>query len=1100
MAAQLKTADELYRGAWNGVPDEFAARFGTVYAHYADAEREHKRLGGALVKPSLTSWRLLGSWEEVDAEMKKYVGRLGFAWYYCLGDQPRKLRFDVEAKPDQVDRWDPEEWHAGAVELERAFYDFLRDRHPDLYEEAERVVSNRRSRIGVVHAHRDDKYSTHIVSAFVFEDQVAEFRCMMEFRIWLGVREQYGPMYPFIDWGIYGRGAGSSTLRMAGSAKADGSAMLTSEAFEYFKHNDPIECHRRFNPQFVSSDGCTPVSRHRFEPSGAEQEEWRREDARQRADEVEAPDPQTLPETRELQAFICRQLGLSSYVLMRGRTVTALRYEAADISIPPGMDWGRVWFRVACALPLGFGGRAAFWEFVTKARPDRPNTPVRRSKYDDRLGKTAHVVRRPMSMRYLARMMCLPPRCVQVYTRNDRGDVYLHTNGRLDEGRFVGNLHWTHPEEIINMRYVDIPFGEGVLALSSPMGTGKTQFLKRLCEGEGKKTVVVSCRRTLARHLAQELDALLYINQKAADLCNAQRLVIQLESLGMKWAKHHARSGALPTDIDVLAVDEFVSLMMHFGSDTMAKWRRLCAEALGHLMRHARTVVLLDADMTPDAAPLQFVREVAPNRPIRIVRNITPPDPRRTYTFMNYDALLHKLNEATDEGVRIGVVCTNRALLHTVMNALERRGARGVKVYSSDTSDEDVERDMRSVDDAWADMQVVGFTSTITVGVDYNGPERTIFAVVDPNSTDAQQVVQMTGRFRKAVAIFVAFTDRDVNNDLLHLPDTQDEIVLCKKAVMADAVQRYPDFMTVGMDGSIVMGDTKLDRLLAWVAERCMRSRNHCRREMCYLIRMSGNSIVLDETLFQAAPAGNELSQSMQDGSREYRGESMTALGDALRNAMPSDQTPMGTQEHRVAVLRERIERMLQLGPVGDRDARWWALVAHSLPQLVRHAVLESLVDERRMDDARKADLWSVMPDTTLEIGETPLMALYLTTGRIDEPVVAAPFQGAEIIALAELMLELRGQDSEVVSRETFTSERYCARYRDTMQKHPELVKKLGLKGNLRNGELTVRNRATFLQKCGAYFGLKYSMGTMQRLFDPAQPFPAAPPHLSKLF
>lgn len=1095
--ADAPTPRELYHGP--------GYDYAETFDNYADAARAVARTPGMfMVKPSLYTWLVCNSWALVDQRMRGATG----PWFYAFGDAPRRLRFDCESR----DIEGADTWARKCRVIEGAFYQFLAERHADRFDVhgEGRDIADRRFRYAAVDAHRADKMSTHITSKFVFADHVQEYRCMEEFRGWATADGRYAYLVAIIDWGIYGLEPGASTLRMAGTAKdARGTGLLTSGPYEFWAGVDAIQMHLSFNPQFVTC--ALPLAAAWFPPSEREQDVWRREDEAQHRGEIEAEEVADIPEAlHELTRYVRRRpCGDGLCIILTGtHSVTVLEVASIDIGETP---WQRVWFRTACALQhVPGGGMPLFRRFVSLARP-----PVlegaRREKYDERYWRAPPAAHRP-SAQYLQRMMCARESRLSIYTRNERGDVYLHRDRVVaGEGRFIGNLNWVNAEVIVDTPYVEYPAPEnGILAIASPMGTGKTQYARGIVgtRRSGLRVLCITCRRTLARHLAQELELDLYIGMTPQQLVGARRLVVQFESL-QKWAKQHARvSGALPVDaFDVLIIDEFVSLMMHLASDTMSSRRRVCMATLAHLLRHVPRVLGLDADLEPDGAPMDFVRNVAPGRSVVSVRNITLPRPLRTYTFMGYEALLLRLNDAVDEGVRIGLVCTNRALMHTIAESLRLRGAAGVATYSSESADEDIERDMASVDEAWRDMQVVAFTSTITVGVDYNGPPRLVFAVVDATSTDAQQVVQMTGRFRGATEVLVAFTKRNTNNrGDLHVPDQPAEVQESLERLLEQVAAQHVDFMDVDECGRVRAADTPLTRVLAWAIACKQRSRDNCMAAMKRHILAHGNRFVEHETLRQPGQ-GRELTQETQERCRQRRGTGMMEEGQLIADAPDNpDDARVGTAEHARSIFKSRVGLLLGLD-LRTRDARWWAIVANSLPQLTNRRVLGASLDGRS-GDALLTDLWAVFGDAGVRAGvhwaDNPLMSLYIAHRRIDEPLGAASFTGAEVQAVASLLFEIGtgrpGLLPPVTGTERYTSDEYRALFIETMALHGDLAAKLNLQGDVRSGILTARNRASLMRKLAAYFGMEYRAGRVHDVCRPEYEAIVPPPHLSKLF
>jgi hypothetical protein len=277
------------------------------------------------------------------------------------------------------------------------------------------------------------------------------------------------------------------------------------------------------------------------------------------------------------------------------------------------------------------------------------------------------------------------------------------------------------------------------LAVKSHLGTGKTRRCIEACtpspwNAGAEKVLVMSCRQTFTTHICAELKGFMdYRTIKGATI-DQDKVVCQVQSL---WKCKDM------TPRDLLLVDEVESILANLTPNKTHKKYLETVAAFEMLMKTSRRVIVLDAFLSDRS--LEMLKTLRGD--CHIVINPTLPY-ARTADLVDEAGLYNSIQTNLKDKKRLVCIwgAKNKAKsFHSTVSSSVRH-----VLYTGDSDAKIKEEHLADVDTHWAALDLVGYTATITVGVNYNGPsfdQACMYAT--PWSCPSRDYIQALHRARK---------------------------------------------------------------------------------------------------------------------------------------------------------------------------------------------------------------------------------------------------------------------------------------------------------------------------------------------------------------
>jgi hypothetical protein len=277
------------------------------------------------------------------------------------------------------------------------------------------------------------------------------------------------------------------------------------------------------------------------------------------------------------------------------------------------------------------------------------------------------------------------------------------------------------------------------LAVKSHLGTGKTRRCIEACtpspwNAGAEKVLVLSCRQTFTTHICAELKGFIdYRTIKGATI-EQDKVVCQVQSL-WKCKDMEPR--------DLLLVDEVESILANLTPNKTHKKYLETVAAFEMLMKTAKRVIVLDAFLSDRS--IEMLKTLRGD--CHIVINPTLPY-KRTADLVDEAGLYNSIQSNLKNKKRLvciwGAKNKAKSFHSTISSSIQH------VLYTGDSDAKIKEEHLADVDTHWAKPDLVGYTATITVGVNYNGPsfdQACMYAT--PWSCPSRDYIQALHRARK---------------------------------------------------------------------------------------------------------------------------------------------------------------------------------------------------------------------------------------------------------------------------------------------------------------------------------------------------------------
>jgi hypothetical protein len=323
---------------------------------------------------------------------------------------------------------------------------------------------------------------------------------------------------------------------------------------------------------------------------------------------------------------------------------------------------------------------------------------------------------------------------------NDNKTFYIHpltgiyeNNGKLIHSFNTSVLDYN----AVNCKYLDIKnpvitdiltkFFDigGILAVKSPLGSGKTRLLCDLFNNDFKnmKILNITCRISLAQDLHRKFDEFgfeIYTNKNIK--CSEQdKLLLQFDSL-RKLLKNKTL-----IKYDVIVIDEIVSLLHHMMNDNLRLdivelYNQLCV-----LIKNCKYCVMLDGMINDDV--IDIIKDFG--RPITKLYNIYKnPSPTTIHFEKSKKLMFKQINESLAQNKKIVIISSSIAQTDTIKNNLpdnviydlpedREEGYLYARVYNG-KSGKEITKDLLDVNATWQKLDILIYTSKIGCGVDFD--------------------------------------------------------------------------------------------------------------------------------------------------------------------------------------------------------------------------------------------------------------------------------------------------------------------------------------------------------------------------------------------
>lgn len=303
---------------------------------------------------------------------------------------------------------------------------------------------------------------------------------------------------------------------------------------------------------------------------------------------------------------------------------------------------------------------------------------------------------------------------------------------------WTGGRKYT-PNVIIESEYFDYqaPIKNQVLAIKSPVGTGKTQFWGRLFEKggklEGKKLISFFSRNSLIDNVVPRIEGLTKLSEELSMMVKDPQGRIALCTNSIKKF-----SNPEWFDDAVIVIDEWESVMSHIL--TSRTHRRDRTDALNLIMeafKRADRILLMDGNMSDRA--VNYAASLAPDKQVLKVENtyiqaradvdLYMGTPRKSGKF-DSSKLAPFLYPIFSCSRPILILADSQALLESIEKTLKEAGKIGLRIDSkTNVPDSEENRCLRDVNGYIREKIAKGErfdylmgSPTMGVGVDINIP------------------------------------------------------------------------------------------------------------------------------------------------------------------------------------------------------------------------------------------------------------------------------------------------------------------------------------------------------------------------------------------
>jgi hypothetical protein len=289
-------------------------------------------------------------------------------------------------------------------------------------------------------------------------------------------------------------------------------------------------------------------------------------------------------------------------------------------------------------------------------------------------------------------------------------------------------------------------------------------FVHPLLPGKRDSYVVVTHRKTLAYQLYKNLkslgqkDCVLYT--APGNHAHARKMVVQLDSI--------AKAAHITTP-DLLILDECESLVHHLSSATLAKRGAWVYSHFEAMVRSARKVIALDADLGPRSLDwLKMLR-----KDVVCYHNTFRKYTDHKVKLIDDKALwLDKLLVTLAAGKNVAVPCTSKSTALALFSRVRELGYTAA-VYTGDTGDAVKAEAFADVNVAWSSYQFVAWTSCCEAGVSFDIEHfHAVFAAAEVGGPSPRAFIQMLHRVRRVASKTIYLFVDDPARHQLTAPDT----------------------------------------------------------------------------------------------------------------------------------------------------------------------------------------------------------------------------------------------------------------------------------------------------------------------------------------
>lgn len=280
------------------------------------------------------------------------------------------------------------------------------------------------------------------------------------------------------------------------------------------------------------------------------------------------------------------------------------------------------------------------------------------------------------------------------------------------------------------------------LLIKSGMNTGKTTELRRTLMREmHARVIVITTRIAFARTMLASLRSLGFkLYQEVDDVRNEDLLIIEYESL----RKLVGPDGTLQP-FDCVVMDEVESLLCNTTSPTNGDYLQVNKTVFEGLITTAARVYAMDADLSDKT--VRFFNDTVGADNVTLHHNHRQSLERKVVMDNKLDVWLRRIKASLDAGKRIVVASGSKKIVDAHVIPIVK-GLR-YKYYHGECDDALLD-DFDSIDQVWSELDVVIFTSKVTVGADFSvrGHFHHIFAYGCAGSVPPRVLLQMCGRCR----------------------------------------------------------------------------------------------------------------------------------------------------------------------------------------------------------------------------------------------------------------------------------------------------------------------------------------------------------------